>query len=103
MTTEEAVAVACERCVTAATMLAVARLPTDADDQEISRVLASGVVCGWADRASVGSADARGITVRERAGGVAVAVKWSQVAAVLRPALREPAVASRLAEVYERY
>ena len=103
MTRDEAVAIACERCVTVATMLAAARLPIDADDQEVGRVLAAGVVCGWADDASVGSADARGITVRERGGVAAIPVRWSQVAALVRPALRQPGVADRLTELYGRY
>jgi hypothetical protein len=103
MTPEEAVAVACDRCVTAASMLAVTRLPVDADDRTIGRVLAAGVVCGWADHTSVGSADARGITVRQRSESVALRVTWTEVAAALRPGLREPGVAKRLSDAYSRY
>jgi hypothetical protein len=103
MTPEEAVAVACERCVTAASMLAASRLSVDADDRTVGRVLADGVVCGWADHTSVGSADAKGITVRQRGELAGIPVRWTQVAAALRPGLREPGVAARLDEVYERY
>ena len=103
MTPEEAIAVACDRCVTAASLLAAAQLPVDADDREIGRALAAGVVCGWADETSAGSADATGINVRERGETTAVRVRWTQVAASIRPGLREPGVAERLAEVYERY
>lgn len=103
MTPAEAVAIGCERCVTAASMLAVTRLPVDADDRTVGRALAAGVVCGWADETSVGSADATGIKVRERGETTAVRVDWAEVASWVRPGLREPAVAERLAEVYERY
>lgn len=103
MTPDEAVAVACDRCVTAASMLAASRLPVDADDRALGRVLADGVVCGWADHTSVGAADARGIAVRERGDTVALRVRWTEVAAALRTGLGEPGVAERLAEVYERY
>lgn len=103
MTPEEAVAVACERCVTAASLLAATQLPVDADDRALGRTLAAGVVCGWADETSVGSADATGISVRERGDTTAVRVRWTEVAASIRPGLREPGVAERLAEVYGRY
>lgn len=103
MTPEEAIAVACDRCVTAASMLAVARLSVDADCRTVGRTLAAGVVCGWADYTSTGTADARGITVRERGASTGVRVRWEQVAAALLPGLRQPGVAERLAEVYERY
>lgn len=103
MTPEEAVAIACDRCVTAASLLAVTRLPVDADDRAVGRALAAGVVCGWADETSVGSADAKGINVRERGETTAVRVRWTEVAASIRPGLREPGVAERLTEVYERY
>lgn len=103
MTPEEAVAIACDRCVTAASLLAAARLSLDGDDRAIGRVLAAGVVCGWADATSVGSADAKGINVRERGATAAVRVTWAQVAAAVRPGLHEPGVAERLAEVYGRY
>lgn len=103
MTPDEAVAIACDRCVTVASLLAVTRLPVDADDRAVGRALAAGVVCGWADETSVGSADATGINVRERGETAAVRVRWSEVAASIRPGLREPGVAERLAEVYERY
>jgi hypothetical protein len=103
MTPEQAVAVACERCVTAVSMLAAARLPVDADDRAMGRALANGVVCGWADHASVGSADATGVTVKDRGAAVAVRVRWTQVAAALRPALSEPGAAKRLTDAYERY
>lgn len=103
MTPEEAVAIACHRCVTAASLLAAAQLPDDADDRAIGRALAAGVVCGWADETSVGSADATGINVRERGEIPAVRVRWTQVAAAIRPGLCEPGIAERLAEVYERY
>jgi len=103
MTPEEAVVVACERCVTATSLLAAARLSVDADDRTLGRTLAAGVVCGWADHASMGSADAAGVTVRERESAVAVRVRWSDVAAALRPGLREPGVAEQLADAYERY
>lgn len=103
MTPEEAVAIACDRCVTAASLLAAAQLPVDADDRTIGRALAAGVVCGWADETSMGSADANGINVRERGETTAVRVRWTQIAAAIRPGLHEPGVAERLAEVYERY
>jgi hypothetical protein len=103
MTPEEAVAIACDRCVTAASLLAAARLPGDADDRAVGRELAASVVCGWADETSLGSADATGINVRERGETTAVRVRWTDVAASIRPGLREPGVAERLAEVYERY
>lgn len=103
MTPEEAVVVACERCVTAASLLAAARLGVDVDDRTVGRTLAVGVVCGWADHASIGTADAAGITVRERGSAVAVRVRWSDVAAALRPGLRDPAIAEQLAGAYERY
>ena len=103
MTPEEAVVVACERCVTAASLLAAARLSVEADDRTVGRTLAAGVVCGWADHASIGSADGAGITVRERGSAVAVRVRWSDVAAAVRPGLREPAIAEQLAGAYERY
>lgn len=103
MTPEEAVAIACARCVTAASLLAAAQLPVDADERAVGRVLAAGVVCGWADETSVGSADATGITVRERLDGTATRLRWTQLAVAIRPGLRAPGVAERLAEVYERY
>lgn len=103
MTPDEAVVVACERCVTAASLLAAARLGVDADDRTLGRTLAAGVVCGWADHASVGSADAAGITVRERGSAVPVRVRWSDIAAALRPGLREPGIAEQLADAYDRY
>lgn len=103
MTPEEAVAIACDRCVTAASMLAAVRLPVDADDRALGRALAAGVVCGWADHSSVGTADARGIAVRVRGETVAVRVSWSDVAAALRPGLRDPGIAQRLADAYGRY
>lgn len=103
MTPEEAVVVACERCVTAASLLAAARLPVDADDRTIGRTLAAGVVCGWADHTSVGSADATGVNVRERGSAVAVRVRWSDMAAALRLGLREPGLAAQLADAYSRY
>ena len=103
MSPEEAVAVACDRCVTAASLLAAAQLPVDADDRTIGHALAAGVVCGWADETSVGSADATGINVRERGESAATRVRWTRLAGVIRPGLREPGVVERLAEVYERY
>jgi hypothetical protein len=103
MTLEEAIAAASDRCVTAASLLAAARLAVDADDRAIGRALASGVVCGWADHRLTGSADATGITVRERDAATAVRVLWSQVAAAIRPGLREPGTAQRLATTYGRY
>jgi hypothetical protein len=103
MTPEEAVVIACDRCVTAASLLAATRLPVDADAGAIGRALAAGVVCGWADETSVGSADAAGINVRERGETTSTRVRWTEVAASIRPGLREPGVAERLAEVYERY
>jgi len=103
MTPEEAVAVACDRCVTAASLLAASRLPATADDAAIGRALASGVVCGWADHATVGSADAAGITVRQRGDATAVRVRWRQVAAAVRPGLRAPGTAQSLAATYDRY
>jgi hypothetical protein len=103
MTPEEAIAVACDRCVTAASMLAVARLPVDADRRTVGRSLATGVVCGWADHTSTGTADARGISVRERGASAGIQVRWDQVAAALLPSLRQPGIAQRLAEVYGRY
>lgn len=103
MTPEEAIAVACDRCVTAASLLAVARLPGDADCRTVGRTLAAGVVCGWADHTSSGTADARGITVRERGASTGIQVRWEQVAAALVPGLRQPGFGDRLAEVYGRY
>lgn len=103
MTPEEAVLVAVERCVTASSLLAASHLSTDADDGTVARTLAAGVVCGWADHTSVGSADARGITVRERGGAVVVPVRWSALAAAVRPALRDRALTQRLADTYTRY
>lgn len=103
MSPEKAVAVACDRCVTAASLLAAARLPIDADDVRVGRALAAGVVCGWADETSVGSADARGVTVRDRGERAVLRVRWTQIAAAIRPGLREPGAAERLAEVYQRY
>jgi len=103
MTPEQAVAIACDRCVTAASLLAAAQLPLDADDRAVGRVFAAGVVCGWADETSVGSADATGINVRERREATAIRVRWSQIAEVVLPGLRAPGVAERLAEVYARY
>lgn len=103
MTPEEAVAIACDRCVTAASLLAAVQLTVDADDRTVGSALAAGVVCGWADETSVGSADATGINVRERGDTTAVRVRWTQVASAIRPGLREPGIAERLAEVYERY
>jgi hypothetical protein len=103
MKPEEALLVALERCVNASALLAAARLPADADDKAVGRTLAAGVVCGWADHTSAGAADANGITVRDRGSSLTVRVRWSAVAAVLRPALREPGVAERLADIYGRY
>ena len=103
MTPEEAVLVAVERCVTAPSLLAAAHLPADADDGTLARTLAAGVVCGWADHTSVGSADARGITVRERGSAAAVPVRWTALAAAIRPALRESALTERLADTNTRY
>jgi len=103
MTPAEALAIACERCVTAATLLAASRLPAGTDDASVGRTLASGVVCGWADPDSVGTADARGISVRGRGQDTSLRVTWTQVAAALRPALREPGVGDRLADAYRRY
>lgn len=103
MSPEEAIAIACDRCVTAASLLAAAQLAVDADDRSIGHVLAAGVVCGWTDETSVGSADATGINVRERGESTAIRVRWTQIAAAIRPGLREPGIAARLAEVYERY
>lgn len=103
MSPEEAVAIACDRCVTAASLLAAARLPAGADDRSIGGSLAAGVVSGWADATSVGSADATGIVVRDRGEGTSVRVRWTQVAAAIRPGLYEPGVAERLTDVYERY
>jgi hypothetical protein len=103
MTPEQAVALACDRCVTAASLLAAARLPVDADDVALGRALASGGVCGWADHASAGSADAAGITVRERGAPTVLRVRWTQVAAAIRPGLRERGTAQRLAVAYGRY
>lgn len=103
MTPEDAVAVACDRCVTAASLLAASRLPITADDTAIGKTLAAGVVCGWADHATVGFADATGITVRERGAATTVAVRWTQVAAAVRAGLHEPGTASRLAGAYARY
>lgn len=103
MSPEEAVALACTRCVTAASLLGAARLAAGADDRTLGRALAAGVVCGWADETSVGTADATGISVRERGEAVATRVQWAQVAAAIRPGLREPGIAERLSEVYGRY
>lgn len=103
MTPEEATAVACDRCVTAASLLAASRLPIDADDNAIGRALASGVVSGWADHATAGTADTKGITVRERGASVAMRVRWTEVAGAIRAGLREPGTAQRLATVYGRY
>lgn len=103
MSPEDAVAIACDRCVTAASLLAAACLPASADDRSIGGSLAAGVVSGWADATSVGSADAAGIIVRDRSEGTSVRVRWTQIAAAIRPGLHEPGVAERLTDVYERY
>ena len=103
MTPDDALQIACDRCVTAGSLLAAGRLPVHADDQTIGRTLAAGVVSGWADSASSGSADATGITVRERGGAVAQRVRWVDVATAIRPGLREPGITARLEAAYERY
>lgn len=103
MTPDEAVLIACDRCVTASSLLAASRLPVDADDRAIGRTLAAGVVSGWADHISSGSADATGITVRDRSGAAPLRVRWTQVAAALRPGLHEPGAAEHLAAAYARY
>ena len=103
MTPEDAVLIACERCVTANSLLAVSRLSRDADDRMIGRMLASGVVSGWADHLSSGTADAKGIVVRDRSGAPATRISWLQVAAALRPALQDVAALTHLAECYGRY
>lgn len=103
MNPDEALAIACDRCVTAAALLAVARLPADANDHDIGRVLAAGVVCGWTDETSVGSADAKGVSVRERGGTTPLHLRWSQLAALVRPGLREPDLVCQLADAYGRY
>ena len=103
MTPEDAALVAIDRCVNSSSLLAAARLADDASDREVGRALASSVVCGWADHTSIGSADATGITVRERGSSEAIRVRWSAVAAALRPALRDTGLAERLADVYGRF
>lgn len=103
MTPDEAVLIACDRCVTASSLLAAAQLAVDADDRAIGSVLAAGVVSGWADHVSSGCADAGGITVRDRTGAAPIRVRWAQVAAALRPGLHEPGAAEHLAETYARY
>lgn len=103
MSPDDAVLIAVERCVTASALLAASRLRAEADDTTVGRTLAASVVSGWADHTSTGTADATGITVRERGSAGGVSVRWSAVAAVLRPALRDPGLADRLADVYGRY
>ena len=103
MTRDEAVAVACEHCVDAASMLAAVSLGLDADDDAMAKALAASDVCGWSDLGSSGTADGRGIVVQPRGESVAYRVRWTEVAAWVGPALRAPGVAERLDEVYDRY
>lgn len=102
MTPDDALAVACDRCVTAATLLAGVRVLDGTDDQ-LALVLASSSVCGWSDHVSKGSADPHGITVYERNRPEAVHVRWRQVASVIRRGLSEPHLAERLVDTYGRY
>lgn len=103
MTRDEAIAVACEHCVDAASMLTAASLGLDADHHAIASALAATVVCGWSDLDSTGTADARGVVVQPKGETVAYRVRWTEVASWIAPALRAPDVAERLAAVFERY
>jgi hypothetical protein len=106
MTGDEALRAACENCVTAASLLAAARhLDKDphASDATIARILASGVVCGWAGPATSGHADGRGVTVVARGhGNERVRVRWRDIAEVVSRALDDDRTA-RLAAAYHRY
>ena len=103
MNREEVIAIACMHCVDAAAMLAAVHLGIEADDYDVAHALAESVVCGWGDLASTGRADARGIVVQPKGETVAYQVRWTEVAAVIGPALRSPGVAEQLDEVYRRY
>lgn len=103
MTRDEAVAIACEHCVDAASMLAAISLGIEAEDDAMAKAFAASVVCGWSDLGSSGTADARGIVVQPTGETVAYRVRWTEVAAFVGPALRSPGIAERLDEVYERY
>lgn len=103
MTREEAIAIACTQCVDAASMLAAVHLGIAADEDAVAQALAASVVCGWRDHVSTGTADARGIVVQPNGETVAYRVRWTEVAAVIGPALRAPGVAERLDDVYRRY
>jgi len=102
VTPDDALAVACDRCVTAATLLAGARA-LDGTDEQLALVLANSSVSGWSDHATKGSADPYGITVYERNRSEAVHVGWRQVASVIRRGMSEPRLVERLVETYERY
>lgn len=103
MTREEAIALACEHCVDAASMLTAASLGLDVDHHAIASALSATVVCGWSDLDSSGTADARGIVVKPKGEKVAFRVRWAEAASWIAPALRAPGVSERLAEVFERY
>jgi hypothetical protein len=100
---DEAISIASDRCVTASALLAAVGLPVDADDRQIGRVLAAGVVSGWSDPVSIGTADARGIVVRSRTEPVPIRVSWTEVAANVRTGLQAEGFAGRLRSAYERY
>jgi hypothetical protein len=105
MTGDDALQAACHHCTTAAALLAVAdaiaRDPT-ADTRAIARLLATGVVAGWADDETFGAADARGITVTDRRERVATRVSWTDVAVVVRRGVAAVG-RHRIAAAYGRY
>lgn len=106
MTHDDALRAACENCVTAATLLAAARhLNEDphASDAAVGRILAGGVVCGWANPSTSGHADGSGVVVTPRTGDRApVRVRWRDIAEVVTRAL-DPGRTQRLTSAYRRY
>jgi hypothetical protein len=106
MTYDDALRAACENCVTAASLLAAARhLEEDAyaADVAVGRILASGVVCGWAGPSTSGHADATGVVVTARTGDrEPVRVRWRDIAEVVTRALDHDRT-TRLAPAYRRY
>lgn len=103
MTPDEALAVACDRCLSPAALLAVARLAPDVDDHRAGKAMAAAGTAGWADHRTVGSATPEGINVRDRATRVTVRVEWGQVAAMVRAGLAEPGTSERLTRTFARY
>ena len=105
MTRDDAVRAAAYRVVTSAALLA-ARRALDAsstlNDAQLAKILAVGVVAGWSDETTFGSADARGVTVSPRAGGPSVRVRWDDLARVVRRGLAVTG-ADRLTHAYRRY